>query len=72
MAEAAAKRAAPALDRTIAALHARFGNKVVTSEAVRRQHANVTTWLPNEPPDAARSLFCSPTGMTPLGSGWNL
>ena len=52
MAEAAAKRAAPALDRTIAALHARFGNKVVTSEAVRRQHANVTTWLPNEPPDA--------------------
>jgi D-lactate dehydrogenase (cytochrome) len=36
----------------ITALAARFGNKLVTSEAVRRQHANTTTWLDNEPPDA--------------------
>ncbi len=36
----------------IAELSARFGNKVVMSLAVREQHANVTTFLPNEPPDA--------------------
>jgi D-lactate dehydrogenase (cytochrome) len=36
----------------IAALTARFGNRVVTSLAVREQHANTTTWLENEPPDA--------------------
>ncbi len=41
-----------AIERTIAALAARFGNKLVTSDAVRRQHANTTTWLANEPPDA--------------------
>jgi D-lactate dehydrogenase (cytochrome) len=41
-----------AVERVKAALAARFGNKVVTSEAVRQQHANTTTWLPNEPPDA--------------------
>jgi D-lactate dehydrogenase (cytochrome) len=33
-------------------LAAAFGNKLVTSEAVRRQHANTTTWIENEPPDA--------------------
>src|SRR6201990_2936470 len=36
----------------IAALAARFGNRVVTSQAVREQHANTTTWIANEPPDA--------------------
>ena len=38
--------------KAIAELTARFGNKVVMSLAVREQHANVTTFLPNEPPDA--------------------
>jgi D-lactate dehydrogenase (cytochrome) len=52
MVEAAAKRIPRTTEAAIAALLARFGNKVVTSEAVRRQHANITTWLPNEPPDA--------------------
>jgi D-lactate dehydrogenase (cytochrome) len=33
-------------------LAASFGNKLATSEAVRRQHANTTTWIENEPPDA--------------------
>jgi D-lactate dehydrogenase (cytochrome) len=33
-------------------LAARFGNKLVTSEAVRMQHGNTLTWLPNAPPDA--------------------
>ena len=51
MAEAAVKRA-EGMPAALTALLSRFGNKVVTSEAVRRQHANVTTWLPNEPPDA--------------------
>jgi D-lactate dehydrogenase (cytochrome) len=33
-------------------LAARFGNRLVTSTAVREQHANTTTWVTNEPPDA--------------------
>ena len=32
-------------------LHARFGNRVVTSQAVREQHGHTTTWTPNQPPD---------------------
>src|SRR5215467_12374095 len=36
----------------IAALAAKFGNRLVTSHAVREQHANTTTWIANEPPDA--------------------
>jgi D-lactate dehydrogenase (cytochrome) len=34
------------------ALAARFGNRLVTSQAVREQHGNTTTWVANEPPDA--------------------
>ncbi len=52
MPEALKKPERAAIERTLAALAARFGNKLVTSEAVRRQHANTTTWLDNEPPDA--------------------
>ena len=33
-------------------LAARFGNRLVTSEAVRMQHGHTLTWLPNAPPDA--------------------
>ena len=33
-------------------LTARFGNRVVTSLAVREQHGNTVTWIPNQPPDA--------------------
>jgi D-lactate dehydrogenase (cytochrome) len=33
-------------------LAARFGNRLVTSQAVREQHGNTTTWIANEPPDA--------------------
>ena len=39
-------------ERAIDALAARFGNRLVTSQAVREQHAHTTTWLPNQPPDA--------------------
>src|SRR5246500_2332635 len=33
------------------ALAARFDNRLVTSQAVRDQHAHTTTWLANQPPD---------------------
>jgi D-lactate dehydrogenase (cytochrome) len=51
-AEGAARRDPTAVASAIEALAARFGNRLVTSMAVRRQHANTTTWLANEPPDA--------------------
>ncbi|HEX8666230.1 MAG TPA: FAD-linked oxidase C-terminal domain-containing protein [Beijerinckiaceae bacterium] len=34
-----------------AELHKRFGNRAVTSRAVREQHGHTTTWVPNQPPD---------------------
>jgi D-lactate dehydrogenase (cytochrome) len=47
------KRPEPqALARTLEALAARFGNRLVTSQAVRDQHAHTTTWLAPQPPDA--------------------
>jgi len=37
----------------IDALTGAFGhNRVVTAQAVREQHGNTVTWLPNQPPDA--------------------
>jgi D-lactate dehydrogenase (cytochrome) len=36
----------------VQALTAAFGNRVVTSNAVREQHGNTLTWIPNQPPDA--------------------
>ena len=49
--------AQPAAARTgreaaVAALTAAFGNRVVTSQAVRQQHGNTFTWIANQPPDA--------------------
>src|ERR1700677_4204367 len=41
-----------AVDAVIAALAARFGNRLVTSQAVREQHGHTTTWIANQPPDA--------------------
>jgi D-lactate dehydrogenase (cytochrome) len=35
-----------------AELAAHFGNRLVTSQAVREQHANTLTWIDNQPPDA--------------------
>jgi D-lactate dehydrogenase (cytochrome) len=60
MAIAAAKRTeAAAVEKAVGALHARLGNKVVTSQAVREQHGHTTTWIPNQPPDAV--VFASST-----------
>jgi D-lactate dehydrogenase (cytochrome) len=41
-----------AVDAAIRALAAAFGNRLVTSLAVRQQHANTFTWIANEPADA--------------------
>ena len=41
-----------ALASAVEALAARFGNRLITSLAVREQHAHTTTWLPTQPPDA--------------------
>src|ERR1700741_2860140 len=41
-----------AVKAAIAALAAKFGNRLVTSQAVREQHGNVLTWIENQPPDA--------------------
>jgi D-lactate dehydrogenase (cytochrome) len=41
-----------AIKAVIAALTAAFGNRVVTSQAVREQHGNTVTWIANQPPDA--------------------
>ena len=48
----AAVRDEKALAAVVQALHARFGNRVVTSLAVRQQHAHTQTWIENQPPDA--------------------
>jgi D-lactate dehydrogenase (cytochrome) len=36
----------------IQALTSKFGNRLVTSQAVREQHGNTLTWVANQPPDA--------------------
>jgi D-lactate dehydrogenase (cytochrome) len=45
-------RASPAIESTLSKLAATFGNRLVTSQAVREQHGNTLTWIPNQPPDA--------------------
>jgi D-lactate dehydrogenase (cytochrome) len=46
------RRNPKAVEAAIAALAARFGNRLVTSQAVREQHGNILTWIANQPPDA--------------------
>jgi hypothetical protein len=36
----------------IAVLRQHFGERLQTGAEIRRQHANVITWIPNQPPDA--------------------
>src|SRR5262249_36832967 len=36
----------------VSVLRQRFGERLLTGEAIRRQHANTLTWIANEPPDA--------------------
>jgi D-lactate dehydrogenase (cytochrome) len=47
------KRPEPkAVAAAVEKLAARFGNRLVASQAVREQHAHTTTWLQPQPPDA--------------------
>src|SRR6201996_5991508 len=41
-----------AVEAVVAKLAQKFGNRLVTSRAVREQHANTVTWIDNQPPDA--------------------
>ena len=49
---ASARRNPKAVEAAIGALAAKFGNRLVTSQAVREQHGNILTWIENQPPDA--------------------
>jgi D-lactate dehydrogenase (cytochrome) len=51
-ADAETRRNPKAVEAAIGALAARFGNRLVTSQAVREQHGNILTWIANQPPDA--------------------
>jgi len=51
-ASALQQRNPQSIEAAVAALTAAFGNRVVTSQAVREQHGNTLTWIPNQPPDA--------------------
>src|SRR5258705_197689 len=50
--ERSGRRDPKAVNAVVAELAAKFGNRLVTSQAVREQHANTTTWIENQPPDA--------------------
>ncbi len=41
-----------AIENAVRELAAAFGNRLVTSQAVREQHGNTVTWIENQPPDA--------------------
>jgi D-lactate dehydrogenase (cytochrome) len=49
---APARRDQKSIDTAVRELTAKFGNRVVTSMAVREQHGNTVTWIVNQPPDA--------------------
>ena len=49
---APARRDPKSIETAVRELAARFGNRLVTSRAVREQHANTVTWIENQPPDA--------------------
>ena len=46
------RKGAEATTTAISILRQRFGERLQTGEAIRRQHAHTLTWLPNQPPDA--------------------
>src|ERR1700704_4926340 len=50
--ERSGRRDPKAVKAVVAELAAKFGNRLVTAQAVREQHANTVTWIANQPPDA--------------------
>ncbi len=51
-AEAASRVDADALSTALGVLRQRFGDRLQTGEALRRQHGHTLTWIENQPPDA--------------------
>ncbi|KAF0232288.1 MAG: D-lactate dehydrogenase [Beijerinckiaceae bacterium] len=51
MTDHAGRPSAETIATVTLALQRQFGNRCVTSDAVRQQHAHTTTWLANQPPD---------------------
>ena len=47
-----AERNGAGIAHALPILKQRFGDRFVDSDAIRSQHGQQTTWLPNEPPDA--------------------
>jgi D-lactate dehydrogenase (cytochrome) len=47
-----AGRVSQPIEAVVRALAARFGDRLVTSQAVREKHANTVSWIASEPPDA--------------------
>ncbi|MGF1649605.1 MAG: FAD-binding oxidoreductase [Hyphomicrobiaceae bacterium] len=45
-------RNAEGIESALAILKQRFGDRLQTGEAIRRQHAHTLTWIENQPPDA--------------------
>lgn len=45
-------RNAEGIDKAIALLSEKFGDRCQTSMSLREQHGHTTSWLPNQPPDA--------------------
>ena len=50
--QARSKTGDEAVARAIASIGQRLGDRLTVNATVREQHANVLTWLPNQPPDA--------------------
>ncbi len=50
--EATQQQDRKAAGKVIAALGARYGNRLSTAPSVREQHGHTTTWIANQPPDA--------------------
>ena len=51
MTDATARPSEATIATVTLALQRQFGNRCVTSTAVREQHAHTTTWIENQPPD---------------------
>lgn len=51
MTDASARPSEATIATVTLALQRQFGNRCVTSTAVREQHAHTTTWIENQPPD---------------------
>lgn len=83
--EAASPKAGSDIATALAVLKQRFGERLQTGEAIRRQHGHTLTWLPNQPPDGVvwplstaevqeivRIAAAHKTPVIPFGAGTSL